>query len=124
VGGGHAQCPDDHRTLLDLYPTLIELCDLKAKPELEGRSLMPLLKDTGADWGRPALTTYGRENHSLRTERWRYIRYSDGSEELYDHDNDALEWTNLAGDPAHADIKKHLARWLPQTNVPEVEREP
>ncbi len=108
-------------TLLDIYPTLIDLCDLKARPELEGRSLLPLLKDPDADWDRPALTTHGRNNHSLRTERWRYIRYSDGSEELYDHDNDALEWTNLASDPKYTDTKRDLARWLPRTNVPEIE---
>jgi choline-sulfatase len=40
-------------------------------------------------------------------------RYSDGTEELYDHDKDDLEWTNLAGDPKYADVKKQLAKWLP-----------
>ncbi|HUT46358.1 MAG TPA: sulfatase/phosphatase domain-containing protein, partial [Sedimentisphaerales bacterium] len=59
-------------------------------------------------------------NHSLRTERYRYIRYSDGTEELYDHDKDEMEWTNLAGDAKYADVKKQLAKWLPRTNVPEV----
>ncbi len=111
-------------TLLDIYPTLIDLCSMKPKPELEGRSLVPLLKAPDGAWERPALTTHGRDNHSLRTERWRYIRYSDGSEELYDHDSDSLEWTNLAGDPKHAEVKKQLLRWLPQTNVPEITREP
>ncbi len=109
-------------TLLDIYPTLIDLCDLSKKPELEGRSLVPLLKNPSAAWDRPALTTHGRNNHSLRTERWRYTRYSDGTEELYDHKSDGLEWTNLAGDPKHADVKKRLAAWLPQTNVPEITR--
>lgn len=107
-------------TMLDLYPTLIELCNLREKRELEGRSLVPLLKDPDAGWDRPALTTHGRNNHSLRTERWRYIRYSDESEELYDHDKDGLEWHNLAEDPEFADVKKRLARWLPQKNVPEI----
>ena len=41
-------------------------------------------------------------NESLRTDRWRYIRYADGSEELYDHNNDPHEWTNLANNPEHA----------------------
>jgi arylsulfatase A-like enzyme len=108
--------------MLDIYPTLIDLCNLAAKDELEGRSLLPLLKDPGAKWDRPALTTHGRNNHSLRGERFRYIRYSDGSEELYDHDKDALEWHNLAGDRNYAHIKKHFAKWLPQTNVPDVPR--
>ncbi len=111
-------------TLLDLYPTLIELCGLQAKPELEGRSLLPLLKDPGTAWDRPALTTHGRDNHSLRTERWRYIRYADGSEELYDHDSDPLEWTNLANNPKHAETRRQFAQWLPKTNVPEIEKQP
>jgi len=109
-------------TMLDIYPTLIELCGLRDKPELEGRSLVPLLKKPDAAWERPALTTHGRNNHSLRTERWRYIRYSDGTEELYDHDKDAVEWNNLASDPQHADVKRRLARWLPTKNVPEIPR--
>jgi len=73
-----------------------------------------------AEWERPALTTHGKDNHSLRTERWRYIRYSDGSEELYDHDNDELEWTNLAGDPKYAGVKAGLIRWLPKESASEV----
>jgi arylsulfatase A-like enzyme len=109
-------------SMIDIYPTLIELCNLAPKKELEGRSLLPLLKDAGARWDRPALTTHGRQNHSLRTERWRYIRYSDGTEELYDHDTDELEWNNLANKPKYADVKKELAQWLPTTNVPEIPR--
>ncbi|MHC4517739.1 MAG: sulfatase [Planctomycetota bacterium] len=109
-------------TLLDIYPTLVDLCGLKEKPELEGQSLVPLLEDVNATWDRPALTTHGRNNHSLRTERWRYIRYSDGTEELYDHESDALEWTNVADDPKYANVKRKLAAWLPETNVPEIRR--
>jgi arylsulfatase A-like enzyme len=109
-------------TLLDVYPTLVDLCGLGEKPELEGRSLVPLLEDVNAAWDRPALTTHGRNNHSLRTERWRYIRYSDGTEELYDHASDALEWRNVAGEAGYADVKTKLAAWLPETNVPEIKR--
>ena len=108
--------------LLDIYPTLVGLCGLAEKPELEGRSLVPLLKDPNAEWDRAALTTHGRNNHSVRTERWRYTRYSDGTEELYDHVSDTLEWRNLAGEPGYADVKKELAAWLPKTNVPEIQR--
>jgi arylsulfatase A-like enzyme len=107
-------------SMLDVYPTLIELCDLAPKKELQGKSLLPLLKNPQAEWQRPALTTHGRNNHSVRSEKWRYIRYSDGSEELYDHDKDELEWTNLAGDPKYAQVKKDLAKWLPETNAPDV----
>ncbi len=106
--------------MVDIYPTLIELCGLAKKPELEGRSLIPLLKDVGAQWDRPALTTHGRNNHSLRDERYRYIRYADGAEELYDHEKDPLEWKNLAGDPEYSRIKKRFAKWLPAKNVPDV----
>jgi arylsulfatase A-like enzyme len=109
-------------SLLDIYPTLIELCSLSPKKKLQGRSLVPLLKNPDAQWDRPALTTYGRNNHSVRSERYRYIRYSDDTEELYDHDNDTLEWNNLAKDPKYAEVKRQLAQWLPATNAPEVPR--
>ena len=78
-------------SLLDLYPTLLELAGLPAKPDNEGVSLVPLLKDPAAAWDHAALTTKGFKNHAVRTERWRYIRYADGAEELYDHDRDPLE---------------------------------
>jgi arylsulfatase A-like enzyme len=103
--------------LLDIYPTLVDLCGLRANEALEGVSLLPLLKDPKAKWDRPALTTYGRNNHSVRSERWRYIRYRDGSEELYDHGSDEMEWTNVAAEPKCADVKKDLARWLPKVNA-------
>ncbi len=109
-------------SLLDLYPTLVELCGLPTKPELEGESLVPLLKDPAAPRNTPAVTTHGRGNHAARSERWRYIRYADGSEELYDHDNDPREWTNLAGDPSLADVKRELAKWLPEKNAPDAPR--
>ena len=108
--------------LIDIYPTLVELCGLPIKKELEGVSLVPLLKNPSANWDRPALTTHGRNCHSLRSQRWRYIRYSDGTEELYDHDKDPMEWTNLAADPQYAEIKKAHAKFLPKTNAPESQR--
>jgi len=108
-------------TLLDLYPTLCELCDLPLGEDLEGDSLLPLLTQPQAAWDRPAVTTHGRHNHTVRTERYRYIRYADGSEELYDHDHDPMEWTNLAGDEKLADVKQVLARWLPEVNAPDAQ---
>ena len=71
----------------------------------------------------PAITTHNRGNHSVRTERWRYIRYADGSEELYDHDADPLEWKNLANDPSLAEVKAALAKHLPATNAPDAPRQ-
>ena len=116
---GRCEQPVSH---IDLYPTLIDLCGLKPKPELFGQSLRPFLKDPSATWDRPALTTHGRQNHTLRTAKWRYIRYNDGTEELYDKQADEMEWTNLADQPEHASVKKRLAKWLPTTNVPEAPR--
>ena len=117
-GGATGRCSRPVE-LLSVYPTLIELCGIEARPELEGASLVPLLKDPAAAWDRPAITTFGRDNHAVRSERWRYIRYSDGSEELYDHTRDPNEWTNLAGDPKLARIKKEHAAWSPNVNVPD-----
>ncbi len=105
--------------LMDIYPTLIDLCRLPHRKNLEGTSLLPLLKDPGAKWCRPSVTTYLRGNHSVRNEGWRYIRYSDGTEELYDHSNDELEWTNLAGKPELLSVKEDLRRWLPAVNTPD-----
>lgn len=106
-------------SLLDIYPTLADLCGLPVGEHLEGKSLKPLLEDPTLPWDRPVVTTHGRNNHSVRSERWRYIRYSDGSEELYDHRSDPMEWTNLAGDPKYAVQREKLAAWLPKVNVPE-----
>ena len=99
--------------LIDVYPTLAALCGLPERPEHEGHSLVPQLRDASASRPWPALTTHGPDNHAVRTERFRYIRYADGSEELYDMAVDPNEWTNLAADPAHAATKKELAHWLP-----------
>lgn len=109
-------------SLVDLYPTLLELCDLPepGTHELEGRSLAPLVKGRTDDRGAPVLMTQGFGNHAIRDHRFRYIRYQDGSEELYDHDNDPQEWRNLAGDPRYDFIKHRLARHLPERDAPEV----
>ena len=112
--GGHCPRPV---SLIDLYPTLIELCGLKPNERLDGQSLVPLLKRPTATREQPALTTRGRGNHAIRSERYRYIRYADGSEELYDHRTDPNEWTNLAESADHAEAKKALARWLPKRDA-------
>ena len=61
--------------------------------------------------------TYGFGNHAVRTERWRYVRYADGTEELYDHKRDPNEWNNLASDKQYGKVLKEHAEWLPQTNA-------
>jgi arylsulfatase A-like enzyme len=106
--------------LQDIYPTLMDMCKLQPRNDLDGHSLVPLLSDPTHSWEWPALTTHKYGNHSVRTERWRYTRYRDGGEELYDHDADPMEWTNLAADPELAHTKKELAHWLPVHDAPEV----
>lgn len=116
VGRG-GRCPQPAE-LLDLYPTLVELCGLPPKDGLEGHSLTPQLKDPRAPRPWPAITTHNAGNHGVRSERWRYIRYADGSEELHDLQTDPNEWTNLARDPQHAAVIRDHARWLPKVNAP------
>lgn len=106
--------------LLDLYPTLIEHVGLPPTGGLEGHSLVPQLKDAGAARPWPAITTANQGNHAVRTRDWRYIRYADGSQELYDHRDDPNEWTNLANDPAHVATLRELARQLPVVDAPAV----
>ena len=106
------------RDRLDIYPTLIELAGLDPREGLDGQSLVPLLKEPKLPWPRPVVSTYGHKNHSIRTERWRYIRYYDGTEELYDHDRDPYEWSNLAAIPVekkHRTIINRLKKSLPMT---------
>lgn len=110
VPGGRCDEPVE---LLDIYPTLLELAGLPARPALEGLSLVPQLQHAATPRTRPALTSHGPGNHGIRTRDWRYVRYADGSEELYDMRTDPEEWNNLAGDSKSSEIKADLARWLP-----------
>lgn len=105
-------------SMVDLYPTLMDMTGLKAPGTMDGQSLMPLLRNPAAGRTEPALTTFRFGNHAVRTEGWRYIRYNDGGEELYDRTADPNEWTNLAASPAQAARKAELARWLPAHNEP------
>ena len=100
--------------LIDLYPTLADYCRLDdLAHELEGQSLRPLLEDPEGPWEHPALTTFGEGYASVRDERFRYIQYPDGTEELYDHDLDPHEWDNIAQAPEHSAVKDRLAQAIP-----------
>ncbi len=108
-------------SLVDIYPTLVELAGLPVNQENDGLSLVPLLKDPNQEWKRPALMTEGPGNHAVRSDLWRYIRYGDGSEELYDHTKDPWEHTNLLaiGDPevaqkTYGDVLDEHRKWLPR----------
>ncbi|TWT93687.1 sulfatase [Neorhodopirellula pilleata] len=104
--------------LLDVYPTLVSLAGLPEKDNLEGISLMPQIQDPTTVRQRPAITTHNQGNHAVRTSRWRYITYADGSEELYDTENDPNEWTNLASDASHRATMDGLKQFLPKKDVP------
>ncbi|TLD70399.1 sulfatase [Phragmitibacter flavus] len=104
--------------LLDIYPTLIQLCGLPPRTDLEGQSLVPQLADEKARRERPAITSHNQGNHAVRSERWRYIVYADGSEELYDLEADPNEWNNLAADKDSQPIIAEHRRWLPTMDRP------
>ncbi len=100
-------------SLLDLYPTLLDLCDISGDQEFDGLSLMPQLRLPETK-RQPAVIEFRKGNAAVRSARWRYIRYSDGSEELYDHKTDSNEWKNLASKKNHKTIKQRLVKWLPK----------
>lgn len=104
-------------SLVDIFPTLAELTSIAAPVNLDGVSLKPLLEDPDMVWDRAALSTNEFGNHAVRSERYRYIRYYNGNEELYDHEGDPGEWANLATDPAYDEIKAELAKWMPQNDA-------
>jgi arylsulfatase A-like enzyme len=109
---------DDPVELLDVYPTLVELTSLPSRAGLDGQSLVPQMR--GARRTRPAITTANQGNHAIRTSKWRYIRYADGSEELYDRAADPNEWTNLAPEASRRGTIRELAAWLPKIDRPAV----
>ncbi len=102
--------------LLDIYPTLIELCGLPKNDRLEGHSLMPQLMDAKAVREFPAITTHNHDNHSIRSRRYRYIRYADGSEEFYDLESDPNEWNNLAKSRGVEELMEQHRLFLPGIN--------
>ncbi len=107
-------------SLVDIYPTLCELCGIPfPQHTFDGHSLLPLLENPKAQWQSVALTTYGGGNHGIRSEHLRYIRYHDGGEELYDHRTDPNEWYNLASHPEYASELAKLKHHLPTQAKPD-----
>ena len=95
---------------VDIYPSLCDFAGIPKPTHLEGRSILPLLKDPSAtrDF---AFLSYGPQNTAAQSERYRYLRYEDGSEELYDHQKDPHEWTNLIGNKKY---QKHTKKMRAQ----------
>jgi arylsulfatase A-like enzyme len=113
-----ANCPEP-ASLIDIFPTLLDLTKLPKNPRLDGLSLVPQLDDPGTPRERPAITSSYYGNHAIRTRDWRLIAYEDGARELYDHRKDPDEFTNLANDPAHKAKVDELSKWLPKEAAPE-----
>jgi arylsulfatase A-like enzyme len=100
---------------LDIYPTLCELCGLGTPPGLEGHSLTPLLKDSGAEWKHPAFSVAGNRNNlgvAVRTQKYRYAEWKggEGGAMLFDMEADPDELKNLADDPKFASVKAELSK--------------
>ncbi|MBX7209277.1 MAG: sulfatase [Verrucomicrobiaceae bacterium] len=101
---------------MTIYPTLMDLCGIPAPAHVEGKSIKSLLQNPAAPWEQNAMTTYLFNNHAVRSEGWRYIRYANGEEELYNEALDPEEWKNLAADPQYAGTKAELAKTMPAAN--------
>ncbi|WP_066630677.1 sulfatase [Labilibacter marinus] len=108
---------DTPAEMLSIYPTLLELCGLPAYDRVEGESLVSTMLSDVIDEDASALCTFGENNHGIKALGYRYIRYEDGSEELYDHRTDPNEWDNIAGKPESKDMIKALKKYLPETNA-------
>lgn len=113
---------DQPAELLDLYPTLSDLTGIPLPEGLEGTSLAPQIADPQTHRERPAICTHNAGNHSACDQRWRYIRYADGSEELYDRLDDPEETRNLLFGESirtnHREVADRLADWLPASDKP------
>lgn len=109
-------------SLIDVYPTFVELCGLTRDganadlQPLDGTSLAPTLKAPGHAKDREVIISDLQAHEYAITNRdWRYIRYGDGQEELYDHNNDPHEWDNLARDPAYESVRADMRKKSPSS---------
>ena len=108
----HKTAIQEHVSLLDIYPTITDLLGYKKPAFLEGNSLVPFLKNSNPDWKHKAVVT-SFKSHSVTCKDWNYIRYGNGTEELYNHAKDPDEWHNVANDPKNKDIIKELKKAIP-----------
>ncbi len=118
--------------LIDIYPTLVDFCGLSpVENQLAGNNLTPLLHKPAMKWDKTAISTFLPGNFVVHSSNWNYIRYKDGSHELYNLTSDENEWENLADKPAYKHIVESLSKYLPtswhpgaQTSSPEQMKSP
>lgn len=108
--GTRCETPVDFMTI---YPTLCELAGIEIPKHVQGESVVAMLRQPTQAKGGIAITTHGYRNHAVRSDQWRYIRYDDGSEELYNHQTDPYEWTNVASVAANAGVIAQHRELLP-----------
>ncbi|KMT65123.1 sulfatase [Catenovulum maritimum] len=101
-------------SLLDIFPTLVNLTNLESQLPLEGNDLTPIMLKPNMNWPHPAIVTYEKGNHSVVYGDYNFIHYKDGSMELYNHKLDPLEQNNIAKQKSSAEIIKQYKSWLPQ----------
>lgn len=109
-GGSKCNKPID---MVNVFPTLVSLCGLPALDGLDGHDMTSLLRDPGGDWPWPAMSEIKTGHMAVRSQNWRYIRYRDGSEELYESSIDPYEWDNLANEPEYGEILEEHRKWVP-----------
>ena len=118
INGNSGQICTAPVQLLDIYPTLIDMCNLPYSELLEGHSLTNLILNPDKKWAHPSLSFYGEGNIAIRDKRFRLIKYEDGSLELYDMKNDPNEWYNLAKDKKYRNTIQRLAKSAPRNWAP------
>ncbi len=105
---------DRNVSLVDIFPTLTELCGLNPKEGITGNNLIPLLRDPSANWDAPVITSLGDKHYSIIKDQWHYINYDGTEEELYNLKEDPEEWYNLAGEASHEYMKQQLREIIPE----------
>ncbi len=113
--GAEAKRVETPVSLQDIFPTLVDLCDLQLKQNIDDNSLKALITEKSPDWDKPAIMSHGPGNFAIRKDQCRLIHYADGSEELYDIKADDQEFTNLASSEDHQTTLTQLRSHLPKT---------
>lgn len=121
-GASKNKTTDNLTSLMDIYPTLVDLCGLPPRSKMDGTSLKPILENPDQKVLRPVITTYDYGSYSIRYDDWHYIKYIDDSEELYNLTRDPEEWDNLAVTGGYDSVRKYLAGFIPNNPIelPEV----